>query len=92
MVFTPESRVCYREQGSIATDVEIIQPTIMNGVLMYQVKAITPPGQPTVLLWVPASGVEPSADADAWEYAWWNRVAVLDRNETLFRRVFRVHH
>lgn len=73
MVFTQGSRVCYREQGSIATDVEIIQPTIMNGVLMYQVKAITPPGQSTVLRWVPASGVEPSADADAWEYAWWNR-------------------
>ena len=73
MVFTPESRVCYREQGSIATDVEIIRPTIMDGVLRYQVKAVAPPGQPPVLRWVPASGVEPSADADAWEYAWWNR-------------------
>lgn len=73
MVFAPGSRVCYREQGSIAADVEIIRPTIMDGVLRYQVKAVAPPGQPPVLRWIPASGVEPSADADAWEYGWWNR-------------------
>ena len=23
--------------------------------------------------WVAATAIEPSADADAWEYAWWNR-------------------
>ncbi len=73
-VFSPGSFVCYRESGSIATDVEIIQPTIMDGVLKYQVKASSPrPWEPPLRMWITASSVEPSADADAWEYAWWNR-------------------
>ena len=72
-VFTPDSVVCYRESGSISEDVEIIQPTIMKGDLMYQVKTITPPGQSAVIRWIDASLLEPSADADAYDYAWWNR-------------------
>ena len=72
-VFAPDSRVCYREGGSIAIDVEIIQPTIMDGKLMYQIKASPKPLEPPLLHWVPASMVEPSGDADAWEFAWWNR-------------------
>ena len=71
-VFKPGSVVCYRESGSIAEDVEIIQATMMNGVLMYQVKAITPPGQPELRRWIPGTDVELSADADAWELGWWN--------------------
>ena len=70
-VFKPASLVCYRESGSIAEDVEIIQVTMME-VLRYQVKANTPPGQPELRRWIPASAVEPSADADAWELGWWN--------------------
>ncbi len=73
-VFAKGSRVCYRWQGYLATDVEIIQAGIINGDLMYQVKA--PPlrsWEPPVIQWIRAAAVEPSADADAWEYAWWNR-------------------
>lgn len=72
-IFTEGSRVCYRESGTIATDVEIIQPTIMNGELMYQVKTPQRPGQRPTLRWISASSIEPSADSDVWEYAWWNR-------------------
>ncbi len=72
-VFSKGSRVCYRLQGSIATDVEVIQPTLIDGRLMYQVKAYTRRGEPPLLDWIPASSVEPTADTDAWEYKWWNR-------------------
>ena len=71
-VFKPGSLVCYRESGFLAEDVEIIQVTMMDGVLRYQVKANAPPGQPELRRWIPASATEPSADADSWEVAWWN--------------------
>ena len=73
-VFTKGSRVCHRQGGSSAVDVEILQPTIMDGELKYQVKASSPrPWEPPLLHWIPASAVEPSADSDSWDYAWWNR-------------------
>lgn len=73
-VFSEGSRVCYREQGFIATDVEIIRPTMMDGELKYQVKVHNPRHwEPPLLQWVRASSVEPTAEADAWNYAWWNR-------------------
>ena len=72
-VFTQGSIVCYRQAGAMAVDVEIIQPTIMEGHLMYQVKIQQNPRQAPVLHWVSASAVEPSANADVWGYAWWNR-------------------
>lgn len=72
-VFTRGSIVCYRQAGAMAVDVEIIQPTIMNSQLMYQIKVQQNPRQMPVLHWVAASAVEPSAIADVWEYAWWNR-------------------
>ena len=72
-VFAQGSRVCFRERGFIGTEVEIIQPTIMDGKLMYQVQAQQRRGQSTMKRWIPASAVEPSAEADTWEYAWWNR-------------------
>ena len=72
-VFTKGSCVCYRKQGQSAVDVEIIQPTLMNGQLMYQVKVQRNPGQNPVREWVSASRVEASGDGDSWEYAWWNR-------------------
>ena len=73
-VFAPGSRVLYRSGGSLATDVEIMQPTIMDGDLMYQVKAPSPRHwEPPLIQWIRASSVEPSGDADAWKYAWWNR-------------------
>lgn len=73
-VFQPGSRVCIREAGAIASDVEIVQPAIMEGVLMYQVSAkprfdsVSP-----VRRWVRADLLEPSADAGAWDYGWWNK-------------------
>ena len=73
-VFAQGSRVCFQQKGSIARDVEIIQPTIWtDGQLMYQVEASVRAGHPPMRTWVPASAVEPSADGDVWEYKWWNR-------------------
>ena len=71
-VFAEGSRVYFRERGQIARDVEVIQPTIMDGGLMYQVKVEANSGAAT-RKWVPADRIEPSADADAWEVVWWNR-------------------
>lgn len=72
-VFAEGSRVLFREHGQIARDVEIIEPTLMEGKLMYRIRVRTSQGEPPVRRWVPADRVEPSADTDAWEYAWWNR-------------------
>ena len=40
---------------------------------MYQVKVPKKPGQKQGRRLIAASAIEPSADADAWDYAWWNR-------------------
>ena len=79
-VFAEGSRVCFREHGQIARDVEVIEPTIMEGRLMYRVKVEASPGLAATRKWVPADRVEPSADADAWEYAWWNRATEMYEN------------
>ena len=72
--YTPRSVVLYREKGFMGIEVEIIRPTIMNGELMYQVKAPTPrPGEEPVRRWIPATALEPGADSDNWNLAWWNR-------------------
>ncbi len=68
-VFSKGSRVCYQVAGQMAIDVEVIQPTIIEGKLMYQV---TFP-QRGAKRWIAASDIEPSANADAWDYTWWNR-------------------
>ena len=72
-VFTRGSRVCYRQAGVMAVDVEIIQPTMMDGELMYQIRLQLHHSDTSARRWVSASAIEPSADADAWEYALWNR-------------------
>lgn len=72
-VFTQGSLVWFQESGQMGTDVRIIQPTIMNGMLMYQIELITRGGRTGVKRWVAASSVQPSAMSDQWEYAWWNR-------------------
>lgn len=71
-VFAEGSRVHYAERGTIGSDVEVIEPTLRDGELMYRVKAVQQPGRSEVRRWVRAAAVEPSAD-DTWEYAWWNR-------------------
>ena len=71
-VFAPGSRVCYREAGAISEDVTILEPVIFDDILRYRVEAQQSHGRP-VRRFIPASSVEPSADADAWEYTWWNR-------------------
>ena len=72
-VFTPESIVCRRELGKIGTDMKIIQPTIMDGKLMYQVEFVPKFGRPqSGKHWVLSDYLEPSADAGEWDYAWWN--------------------
>ena len=72
-VFKEGSRVCYRQHGPDYLEVEVVRPTMMNGHLMYQVKERPRPGQAPVLRWIEASKLEPSGDAEGWEYAWWNR-------------------
>ena len=72
-VFTVGSRVCYRRAGQMAVDVEIIQPTLMDGRLRYQVKVPQRAGQQPGLQWIDASKLEQSGEADAWDYASWNR-------------------
>ena len=72
-VFTEGSLVCFMESGQMAADVRIIQPTMMDGELMYQVKLPRRPGHAVAKRWVKASSVQPSAMADEWEYALWNR-------------------
>ena len=72
-VFTRDSRLCYQQAGGMASDVEIVQPTMMNGQLMYQVRVLPRPGHAPVLHRVDARAVEESGDAGAWGYAWWNR-------------------
>lgn len=71
--FTPGSRVSYRVKGNIGSEVEIIQPTIMSGKLMYQVKCPPkPPSNNPAKQWVSAEFIEPTAGDGEWDYAWWN--------------------
>ena len=72
-VFQPGSTVCYRKAGAIAVDVVIIEPTMMDGQLMYQVKIQQRPGQNPVRNLIRASFIEPSANTADWSYGWWNR-------------------
>ena len=69
-VFASGSRVLLRGAGQIASEVEIVDVSIIDGTLRYRVSA---PGQGSMRHWVLADACEPSADADAWNYAWWNR-------------------
>ena len=72
-VFKPGSTVCYRKEGARAVDVVIIQPTIDDGQLRYQVKIQQRPWQNPVKHWISASSIEPSANTADWSYGWWNR-------------------
>ena len=72
-VFAPGSRVCFQQAGQMAADVKIVQPALIYGELMYQVEEPQRPGQGPVTKYVRASYIEPSADADSWNYSWWNR-------------------
>lgn len=74
-VFAPGSIVCLREKGKMATDVRVIQPTMMEGRMLYQVELVPKHGRPqSGKRWVAAEFLEPSATADEWTYAWWNAV------------------
>ena len=68
-VFTPDSIVCYRLGGPVSTDVRVVQPTIMEGELRYQIEGL---GDKATKRWVLASQLEPSADASSWSKALWN--------------------
>ena len=74
-VFTEGSVVCWRQKGQIAVDVKIIEPIadpeMFDGELLYRIEVSRKSGLARQL--VRASLIEPSADADAWSYAWWNR-------------------
>ena len=74
-VFQKGSRVCYHQAGQMAIEVEIIQPTIMEGNLCYQVQVPQKLGQSPIKRWCNATCLEPSADADSWDYTCWNRAS-----------------
>lgn len=76
-VFAPESRVSYRENGKMGSEVEIIRPTVMNGKLMYQVKcparlSTSVSTNVSTKQWVAAEYIEPTAGDGEWDQAWWN--------------------
>ena len=71
-MFASGSRVCFRESGALSEDVTVIEPAMINGNLMYRVEVNQSRG-PALRRYIPYASVEPSADADTWEYQWWNR-------------------
>ena len=72
--FTPGSHVFVRDQiGTYGIEVVIVQPTIMNGEFMYQVREVsTRQGKPPAKRWVPASRIQPLNGSENWELAWWD--------------------
>ena len=74
-VFVEGSRVCYQQAGQMAVEVKIVQPTIMDNGLMYQIVAPRQLGQVPGKRWVSASYIEPSADAGTWSYGLWDPVS-----------------
>lgn len=70
-VFAAGSVVCCRQKGPMAVDVKIIEPIVdpgmFDGELLYRIESRL------ARHLVRASLIEPSADADTWSYAWWNR-------------------
>ena len=77
-VFARGSRVCYRPpRQMMVEDVKIIEPILPDGNLMYLVEVPQRPDRPEVRRSIAASALEPSADADAWDYAWWNRATQM---------------
>lgn len=72
-VFRPGSKVCLREQGHMTSEAEVIDVTLMDSGLMYQVRAA--PRFPTgaaMKRWVSASYLEPSGESTEWEYGFWD--------------------
>ena len=70
-VFAEGSVVCWRQKGQMGVEVKIIEPIIEpeihDGELLYRIESRL------ARQLVRASLIEPSANADAWSYAWWNR-------------------
>lgn len=72
-VFTPGSKVYYREAGAIGTEVEVKKPGYYNGELMYKVRVESRRPRARVLShWVSARYIEPSGDGSAWSYRLWD--------------------
>lgn len=71
-VFVEGSRVCYQQAGQMAVEVEVVQPTMMEDGLMYQIAVPSRPGQRPSKRWVSGNYIEPSADAGSWSYGLWD--------------------
>ena len=86
-VFSEGSRVCYRQVGQIAVEVEVVQPAIIEDKLMYQISTPQKPGQRPSIRWVADNFIEPSADAGAWNYVLWDPISQqyveTDQNDEL---------
>ena len=74
-VFLEGSWVCYQQAGQMAVEVEVVQPTIMDNRLMYQIVAARRPNQRSSKRWVSATHIQPSADANSWSYGLWDPVS-----------------
>ena len=74
-VFAAGSVVCWQQKGQMAVDVKIIEPIMdpemFGGELLYRIEVSKQSG--LARQFVRASLIEPSANADAWSYAWWNQ-------------------
>ncbi len=73
-VFKPGSHVCYTRTGLVGEEVKVIQPTIMDGNLMYQIEYMGKPGRQQTKRWVPASMIQHQEGAENWDSAWWDPV------------------
>lgn len=72
-VFTPGSKVYYREAVSIGTEVEVKKPAYIDGTLMYRIRVESKrPRAKAASRWVNARYVEPSGDGSVWSYALWD--------------------
>jgi len=74
-VFEVGSRACYQQAGQMAIEVEVVQPTIMEKELMYQVVVTQRTGNSPAKRWISARYIEPAADPDTWAYRLWDPVS-----------------
>ena len=72
--YKPGSHVLLRDQiGTCGIEVVVVQPTIMDGEFMYQIKDDSNrQGKPPAKRWVLASRIQLLNGSENWELAWWN--------------------
>ena len=81
--YKPGSHVLLRDQiGTCGIEVVVVQPTIMDGEFMYQIKDDSNrQGKPPAKRWVLASRIQLLNGSENWELAWWNPLTEEYDNE-----------